>query len=138
MPQIRKFARIDAAYNLTDADEGKEFEHVVGRAGNWIKPAPAWEVPYEALLPKGVDGLLAAGRCIGAEGYAWEILRVIPAAAMTGEAAGIAAALCARKNLSPAELPYAELKANFHSLPDKFDISHFPTDPGYLQNKQEF
>ena len=24
------------------------------------------------------------------------------------------------------------------SLPDKFDISHSPTNPGYLQNKQEF
>jgi len=109
MPQIRKIARIDAVYNLSDADVGKHFEHTVGAAGNWIHPDPGWEAPYESLIPKELDGLLAAGRCIGAAGYAWEIFRVIPAAALTGEAAGIAAALCAERGIRPRDLPYGEL-----------------------------
>ena len=109
MPQIRKIARIDAVYNLSDADVGKHFEHTVGAAGNWIHPDPGWEAPYESLIPKELDGLLAAGRCIGAAGYAWEIFRVIPAAALTGEAAGIAAALCAERGIRPRDLPYREL-----------------------------
>lgn len=106
MPQIRKTAHIDALYNLSDIDAGKHFEHSVGMAADWYHPAPAWETPYESLVPKDLDGLLAAGRSIGAESYAWEIFRVIPAASMTGEAAGVAAALCAGHNLSPKNLPY--------------------------------
>ena len=119
MPQIRKIARIDALVNLTDNDVGKTFDHPVGMAGNWIKPDAGWTVPYEALVPKDLDGLLAAGRCIGAEGLAWEICRVIPTAAMTGEAAGVAAALCASNNLNPRMLPYETLKTQLHSLPDE-------------------
>ena len=106
MPQIRKIAHIDALFNLSEKDVGKHFEHSIGATGNWYLPDPGWEAPYEALVPKDLDGLLAAGRCIGASGYAWEIFRVIPAAALTGEGAGIAAALCARKNLIPKDLPY--------------------------------
>ena len=117
MPQLRKIARIDAQYNLSETDLGKHFEHTVGAAGNWYHPDPGWEVPYEALVPKDLRGLLAAGRCIGAEGYAWEIFRVIPAAALTGEAAGVAAALCAADALSPEELPYPVLKEHLKSLP---------------------
>ena len=116
MPQIRKIAHIDAIYNLSAGDEGKHFDHSVGTTGNWTAPGPSWEAPYEALVPKGLDGLLAAGRCIGACGFAWEIFRVIPAAAMTGEAAGIAAALCVRRNQLPKDLPYDVLKVHLNSL----------------------
>ena len=117
MPQIRKIAHIDALYNLTESDVGKHFEHSVGAAGNWYHPDPGWEAPYESQVPKDLDGLLAAGRCIGADGYAWEIFRVIPAAALTGEAAGTAAALCAEHGLLPKELPYDLLKKELHTLP---------------------
>ena len=109
MPQLRKIARIDAVYNLTDNDAGKQLPHSVGTVGDWRRPAPCWTTPYEALIPKTVDGILAAGRCIGAAGDAWEIYRVIPSAAMTGEAAGRAAALCAQKNILPRKLPFSEL-----------------------------
>ena len=115
MPQIRKIAHIDALYNLTETDVGKHFAHSIGAAGNWYHPDPGWEAPYESLVPKDLDGLLAAGRCIGAGGYAWEIFRVIPAAALTGEAAGIAASICAGYNLMPKALPYDMLKSHLNS-----------------------
>ena len=117
MPQIRKIARIDACYTITESDVGKHFEHVIGTAANWYHPDAGWEAPYESLIPKKLDGLLAAGRCMGAEGYAWEIFRVIPAAAMTGEAAGIAASICAERGLLPRALPYEDLKKELHALP---------------------
>lgn len=116
MPQIRKIARIDAGYTLTKADGGKHFEHTIGTAGNWYHPDAGWEAPYEALVPRDLDGLLAAGRCIGAADYAWEIFRVIPAAVLTGEAAGTAAALCAEHGLLPRDLPYDVLKKSLHTL----------------------
>ena len=116
MPQIRKVARIDALYNLDDRDAGRTFDHAVGTAGDWNRPGPVWQAPYEALVPKELDGVLAAGRCIGAGGYAWEMFRVIPASALTGEAAGTAAALCAERGLSPKDLPFALLKEHLPAL----------------------
>ena len=73
--------------------------------GLWKNEAPGWPVPYEALIPKSLDNLFAAGRCIGTTGYAWEIFRVIPNAAMTGEAAGVAAYLSLRQGVLPHQLP---------------------------------
>ena len=122
MPQIRKIAHIDAVMNLGGGDAGKHWLHPVGRAGNWITPDAGWEAPYEALVPKELDGLLAAGRCIGVSDYAWEIFRVIPAAAMTGEAAGLAAALCARDGVTPRDLPYETLRNVLNSLPEWADV----------------
>ena len=111
MPQLRKIARIDALYNLTDADNGRRFEDSVGLTGDWRKAKDVWDTPYRSLIPKNVRNLLAAGRCIGTcDGDAWEVFRVIPTAAMTGESAGIAAALSAMKNITPQDLNYEDLK----------------------------
>jgi hypothetical protein len=50
-------------------------------------------VPYRCLFNCKFDNLLAAGRIASASGDGWEVLRVIPVAALTGQAAGTAAAL---------------------------------------------
>ncbi len=110
MPQIRKIARINGKTVLTGDDCGRHFSDSVGTAGDWRKPSPVWETPYGALLPRELNNVLAAGRCIGAEGDAWEVFRVIPAAAMTGEAAGTAAALSVRSNVTPDRLDVAILQ----------------------------
>ena len=110
MPQMRKIAHIDALKILTDKDRGAAFPDSVGFAGDWRCPAPVWDTPYRALLPRDVGNTLAAGRCIGASEDAWEVFRVIPVAAMTGEVAGIAAALCAERGISPEKLEYSLLK----------------------------
>ncbi|KPK60424.1 MAG: hypothetical protein AMK73_08155, partial [Planctomycetes bacterium SM23_32] len=89
---------------LEDGMAGRRFEDSVGLVANWWRPGEVWEVPYGALLPQQVGGLLAAGRCISAAGEAWEVMRVIHAAAHTGEIAGAAAGLCARRGTEPAEL----------------------------------
>ena len=57
-----------------------------------------------------LSNVLAAGRCISSEGDAWEVTRVIPVAALTGEAAGTAAALAAERRTTAAELPYVEVQ----------------------------
>lgn len=112
MPQLRKIARIEARYTLADADQGGHFEDSVGVVPDWRRAAPVWETPYRSLLPCEVRGVLTAGRCIGAEGQAWEVFRVIPAAAVTGEAAGVAAAMAAEKSCDPVDVPVKELRAS--------------------------
>ena len=114
MPQLRKIARIDALAEIRTGEAGKFCPDSVGVAADWRRIAPAWETPYGALLPKTVRGALAAGRCINSSGDAWEIFRVIPAAAMTGEAAGVAAALAVERGTDPAQLPIADLQAELN------------------------
>ncbi|MBR7121540.1 MAG: FAD-dependent oxidoreductase, partial [Lentisphaeria bacterium] len=110
MPQLRKIARIDGMSLIGSGEAGVYREDSVGVAADWRKLAESWETPYGALVPKSIRGALAAGRCISSAGEAWEIFRVIPAAAMTGEAAGVAASICCERNLDPAELPVNDLQ----------------------------
>ena len=104
MPQLRKIGCIDALKILKDDDRDTRFEDSIGLVCDWRCPAPVWDTPYRSLVPRDVDNILAAGRCIGALDDAWEVYRVIPVAAMTGEAAGVAAALSAKDNIKPSEL----------------------------------
>ncbi|MBM4081336.1 MAG: FAD-dependent oxidoreductase, partial [Planctomycetes bacterium] len=91
MAQFRKTRRIVGNITLSDGQHGKRFEDSIGLVADWRKPGFVWEIPYGALIPKKVTGLLVVGRCISSEGDAWEVTRVIPPAAHTGQAAGIAA-----------------------------------------------
>lgn len=115
MPQLRKVAYIDAEVVLQDSDQGKEFADSVGEVGYWRKNNCIWQTPYRSLLPRNVDNLLAAGRCIGAKDVAMEVFRVIPAAAMTGEAAGVAGALCVEQKCLPRELEFDLLNKNLNT-----------------------
>ena len=115
MPQLRKIGAIDALKILRDEDRGKHFEDAVGRIGDWRRPAPVWDVPYRALIPRDAENILAAGRCIGALDDAWEVCRVIPAAALTGEAAGVAASLCAERNITPSKLDFKILQKTLNT-----------------------
>ena len=111
MPQFRKIARIDAMSLIKDGGGGIYCADSIGVAADWRRlDAPAWETPYGALIPKNVKGVLAAGRCINTAGDAWEIFRVIPAAAMTGEAAGVAAAIACDRGCDPRNIPVEELQ----------------------------
>jgi len=104
MPQIRKIAGIVGKTILDSDDSFRCFADSIGLTGDWRSAGPAWETPFSALVPEKIDGVLAAGRCIAAQNDAWEVYRVIPTAAMTGEAAGIAAAIASEKGCSTSQV----------------------------------
>ncbi len=110
MPQFRKMAAAKCLSMLKTGDEYHRFEDSVGMTGDWRKPGPVWETPLGCLIPEKVEGVLMAGRCIGAIEDAWEVYRVIPTAAMTGEAAGISAAICVEQRKTPHELPVSSVQ----------------------------
>jgi hypothetical protein len=110
MVQFRTTRRIEGQVTLSEGMHAREFDDSVGLLANWWRPGEVWQVPYGTLLPRKVRGLLAAGRCISAEGEAWEVTRVIHGAAHTGELAGIAAALAVRNETTPEALDVACLR----------------------------
>ena len=61
-------------------------------------------------MPQRVENLLVAGRCISATHEALGAVRVQPICMATGQAAGTAAALCARHHVHPEDVPIAELQ----------------------------
>jgi hypothetical protein len=70
----------------------------------------SFEIPYRCLLPKAVEGLLLAGRCISNTHEASGCTRPTVQCMVTGEAAGTAAALCVQQNVRPRDLDAARLR----------------------------
>ncbi len=93
IPQIRMTRKLDGAYALDILDEGKHFEDSVGAVSDWRQAGLTVELPFRSLYGKEVKNLITAGRCISTTEEMWEITRVIPACAVSGEAAGLASAL---------------------------------------------
>lgn len=83
---------------------------VVAIAGSDTLKRPEWPVPYGALVPKEVDNILAAGRCVACERGAVEAMRLIPACMVIGQAAGVAAALSASSGVRPRDLDVAKIQ----------------------------
>ncbi len=69
----------------------------------------AFPVSYRSLIPTSVDNVVAAGRCLGAPDTV-DTFRLICPCFVTGQAAGVAAALSAQKGCTPRQLPYSELR----------------------------
>ncbi len=93
IPQLRMTRRIDGEYTLEIDEEHKYFEDSVGMVSNWRKRGPVYEVPFRTLYSSKVKNLICAGRITSVGDVMWDIMRVIPCCAVTGEAAGVAAAM---------------------------------------------
>ena len=92
IPQIRMTRRPVGKYEMDTTDDHKYFEDSIGLISNWRKSGPIYEVPFRALIGD-LKNVIAAGRCISNTDAMWDVTRVIPCCAVTGEAAGIAAAM---------------------------------------------
>ena len=93
VPQIRMTRRPVGVYTLDDTDDHKYFADSVGMISDWRKAGPIYEVPFRCLYGDDLRNVVAAGRCISNTDAMWDIARVIPCCAVTGQAAGAAAAL---------------------------------------------
>ena len=105
MAQFRTTRRIQGAATLKETDAWQHCDESIGVLCDFTKPSICYEMPYGALYHPMIDNLFAAGRIVSAEGWGWDAARVIPGAALTGQAAGIAAALrCQNAGSSTASL----------------------------------
>ena len=76
----------------------------IGLTGDWRKCGPVFALPWRTMMGVENDNLAAAGRCISVTNDMWDITRVIPTAALTGEITGLAAAMAGRRGLRLPEL----------------------------------
>ena len=94
IPQVRMTRRLAGRYTMHDTEMHREFADSVGMFSDWRKRGPVYELPFSTLTGEKIHNLLAAGRCISVTDEMWDITRVIPVCAVSGEAAGTAAAMC--------------------------------------------
>lgn len=118
---VRETRRIRGDYLLTAEDVlgARRFPDAVARAaypidihnpegpGTVLRPLPsgeAYDIPLRCLLPRDVERLLVAGRCISGTHEAHSSYRVMPVSMATGQAAGVCAALASRSGRVPREV----------------------------------
>ena len=123
---VRESRRIAGLYELSDEDvrRGHIFPDTVALGGFPIDSHDArgpsmdgtehvsrpYGIPYRSLLPRGVDRLLVAGRCISASRKALASARITGTCMAMGQAAGTGAALAARSNHAPRSLDVSTLR----------------------------
>lgn len=110
MAQFRTTRRIQGVYALKEEDVFLSFDDSIGCTGDWRKAGPIFEIPYRALISPTVKNIITAGRSIASIGDVWEVTRVIPVAALTGQAAGAAAALAVTENCALQEISITKLQ----------------------------
>ncbi|WHH60626.1 FAD-dependent oxidoreductase [Petroclostridium sp. X23] len=121
--RIRETRRIMGDYKIVfeDVAEARKFDDVIGKSafptgakhavgdkalalGGKAEPKDggSHDIPYRALVPLGLENLLVAGKAISADRPSHH--RFLQQTIVTGQAAGVAAALCARDGITPREL----------------------------------
>jgi hypothetical protein len=112
MAQYRRTRSVTGLYRLSEMDALKSFDDSIGCTGHWMKSGIVYEIPYRTLVTEKYPNIFAVGRAISASGDAWEAVRVIPPAVLTGQAAGTAAAMAIAKKCPATEVPIEELQAS--------------------------
>jgi len=90
---------------------GVVFDDEIGVTPAVSPKFPNISIPYGALVPEKLEGLIACGRHISCDPNSHGFLREIPQCWITGQAAGAAAALAARDGIEPRAVDIAELQA---------------------------
>jgi hypothetical protein len=124
---VRETRRVLGDYCLTGEDvlTARKFDDAIARGSypvdihdpegkgtilQRLPPHEAYDIPLRCLLPRGLDRMLTAGRCISGSHEAHSSYRVTPIAMATGHAAGVCAALAARAGSIPRNIPHKDVQ----------------------------
>jgi hypothetical protein len=125
---VRETRRIVGDYQLTADDvlSARKFNDGIARGsypvdihnptgtGTVLKrlpPGEAYDIPLRCLMPQNAEGVIVAGRCISGTHEAHSSYRVMPIVMATGQAAGVTAALAARKGLRPRQIEARQVQS---------------------------
>ena len=129
---VRESRRIVGEYIITQEDllNAVKFEDSIARGtypldihnpagtGTYIQDIPYgdyYTIPYRALVPKGIDNLIVAGRPISSTHEAHSAYRIMPICTSIGEGAGAAAAIVSKEGGTFKDLSYKKI----HAVMDK-------------------
>lgn len=128
---IRESRHISGDYVLTEEDVARGTKHpdviargyfpidihnphgrkgAVNDGGVWRDIDESYDIPYRCLLPRGLDGLIVAGRAISATHEAHASFRTQGGVMAIGHAAGAAAAIAARDGVEPRQIDIPTLQ----------------------------
>jgi hypothetical protein len=128
---IRETRRIEGEYVLTleDSQQGKHFDDVVAKRYGTIDPGglsedknyhgtivDGHEYPYRCMLPKKADPLLVAGRCASLSHLGLTVCKSMGNMMGIGQAAGVAAALCAKEGCVPRKLDVQKIQQRLREM----------------------
>ena len=96
-------------------------------------PVPSFCVPLGALIPDRVDGLIVSDKAISVTNLINGSTRLQPVVLLTGQAAGVLAALCVNRRRTPREIPVRDvqkilLESSAYIMP-LYDVQ--PDDPHF-------
>jgi len=111
IPLVRMSRRIVGAATQDMDSDRVRVDDSIGMISDWRKRGPVFEVGYKTLYGNEVKNLAAAGRIISVTDPLWDVTRVIPPCAVTGEAAGTAAAMASASGVGFADVDVAALQA---------------------------
>ncbi len=122
---VRETRRITGEYIIDKEDvlEGSTFEDSVAVGANpmacleerRILNHPGFEIPFRCLLPREIEGIVTAGRCISTTHEAHGSTRAIATCMATGEASGAAASLSIGSGVIPRHLSIPKLREHLGS-----------------------
>jgi len=95
---------------LSDLKAATQFADVVGVGGSTNGQHGPWQIPYGALVPTKVDGVLATGRCISMDLGMADLVRLIPNCFVTGHAAGVAATVAVKDRCAPRDVEVTKVQ----------------------------
>jgi len=126
-PGARQTRHIEGLYEISDddVDNGRKFDDTIGQvcfpvdihdpetgqaSFYQIGGDGAFDIPYRAMVPKGLDNVLVAGRCISVTSYANGATRNMAPCLVMGEGAGVATAMAAEQGVSLPDLDVNRLQ----------------------------
>jgi hypothetical protein len=139
---VRETRRVKGPYILTEEDalEGRKFDDVIAWRSGFLdigfvrlSRMKIHDVPYRAIIPKKLDGLLMAGRCISATHVAASAGKSMGNCVATGHAAGLAAAMSTKKQCMPRELNVRQLQDSLRK--DGVDLNRGGESQDELDNQ---
>lgn len=101
---ITESRRLVGRHVLGRADVDQPLADSVAATGHWTKYGTTYDIPLASLVPREVENLLVAGRCISVDHRVHHATKEIPACMATGQAAGTAAALALEGGGDPGAL----------------------------------
>lgn len=126
MPQFRTTCHIDGDYSLKESDAYRHFDDSVCAINDFDRRDRLYEVPLRCLVRSEYPNLITAGRSAAGEGYGWDVLRVIPPAILTGQAAAEAAAISLESGAPIAKVDIPLLQKRLKE--DDNIMIHFPDE----------